>query len=367
MRISFVIQDLVGAGAQYVTALLVRGFIARGYNVDLVVSAVHTRLVEQEGEKPFVVPTKTNWIILPHEKARDNVYALWHYLRTTDSRAIIAMSPNYTEALGLAAWGVWRQLPLVHVEHSSTIYRKPKGGLWKQLLMWLIFYKYRNIIGVSKGTTQAFAEHHPMLHVPITTIYNPVVDEVFYEKLNAGVLPHPWLRKKQCPTFVAAAAHTPFKNHWLLFDAIQRCQKIRKIRLVLFGAGALTQSYRDYIKEHNLDELIDLAGFANNLPTEMKHADGFLISSNEESFSVVLVEALACGVPVISTNCPFGPPEILENGKYGTLVPVGDAEAMANAILEVAAGKHVKVPDSAWKKFSLENVVAAYERALGLL
>lgn len=366
MRITFVIQDLFGAGAQYVTALLVRGFIAKGYEVDLIVSAVHQRLLRQRKGTPFAVPPQTNWIMLPAEKMRHNIRYLRRYLKTTESKVVIAMSPNCTIALACAVFGIKKAPLLVHVEHGGTLGAKRRGVLrtiQDRFIGCLTFPMYDRVFGVSDGTSRAFRKAYPLYRGPIATVYNPVVDDVFLRKVNACLLPHPWLAEKSCPTFIAAGAHTPWKNHLVLFEAIRRCQSVRKIRLILFGEGPQTPVYQDYVRRYGLQDVIDIAGFTDNLPLQLRHSDGLIIASVVESFSVVLVEALACGKPVISTDCPFGPPEILEHGKYGKLVPVGDAEAMAKAILEVAAGDYPTVPAKVWERFTVDKVVAAYECA----
>lgn len=365
MRITFVIQDLVGCGAQYVTALMVRGFVAKGYEVDLIVSRVHQVFLRQPGAYAFGVPEKTRWIVLPHDRARKNIGALRNYLRTTDSVAVIAMSSNYTTALGMAAWGLRKRPKLVHVEHKTIIDSRRRA--WEWFVNKIQFAYYDCVLAVSAGTAEAFRKRYPYLRIPVHVVYNPVIDEIFYQKVQAKAPLHVWLAKKTCPTFVAAGAHTPFKNHGMLLEAVRLCQKSRKIRLVLFGRGELTQQYQAFVAKNHLEDVISIAGYTDNLPLQLRGSDGFLIASNVESFSVVCVEALACGVPVISTDCPFGPPEILGHGMYGTLVPIGDADAMAQAILRVVSGERREVPETAWKRFSLEGVVLAYEQAIGLV
>lgn len=364
MRVAFLIQDLFGCGAQYVTALLVRGFIERGYEVDLIVSAYHVKLLEKGDTHPFEVPVKTDWIILPYEKARNNVFSLVSYLRRTNSVVVFAMSSNYTTALGIAACLVRSHPKLIHVEHSGwTGVLSSKERLFS---FWnrLVFSQYSKVIGVSEGTARGFKASHPFFKGEVVTVYNPVIDSVFMGKKLSKVPLHPWLKNKDCPTFIAAGAYTSLKNHFSLFEAILQCQKRRKVRLVLYGKGVLDQAYREYVRSHKAEQLIDIAGYTDVLPLMLSHATGLIVSSLVESFSVVIVEALACGVPVISTDCPFGPPEILEHGKFGKLVPVNDSNAMADAILEIADGKRYNVPECAWKRFKVENVVKEYEEVI---
>ncbi len=371
MKISFLIPDLFSQGAEYVTALLVRGFVAKGYQVDLLVTPRHADLLA-EGKVPFAVPQKTNWIILPKRHARQNIRSLRRYLKTTDTHAIVVMARHYLYALRFASIGLKNIPKIMYVEHGPADVDE-RGNLIQQLSLRerfsSQFYHQRcDFVGVvSQGVKMGYERLFPWAKGKVHVMYNPVVDDVFYKKIQQTEGVHPWLSKKECPTFVAAAAHSPFKNHYLLFDSIQNCQKKQKMRLVLFGRGELTNDYEKYIHEHNLEEVVCLAGYTDNLPLQLKHADGFLVSSNEESFSVVLIEAMACGCPIVSTNCAYGPPELLGYGKYGTLVPIKDVDAMTKAILNLTDLKQrPTIPENVWKRFSLESIVERYEQVLGL-
>ena len=134
---------------------------------------------------------------------------------------------------------------------------------------------------------------------------------------------------------------------------------------MLFGRGELTDIYKKWIEDNQMQSCIDIAPFTSNLPAELKSADALIVSSIVESFSVVLVEAMAAGTPVISTRCPYGPPELLQDGKYGVLVPVGDSSAMARALINQANNPSI-APKEAWMPYTLERVVDSYKKALGL-
>lgn len=348
---------------------MIRGFIAKGYDVDLIVSKVHSDLLAKGDIKPFEVPDKTNIIVLKDRKASKNIREIRQYLKTTDSAAIIAMSSNYNQALALASIGLRKKPKLAYVEHSSMpgLDKLQRPKVFSQhYLMTLLFNKvYDVIMGVSEGTSRAVEFILRRKKDSVIPVYNPVIDDTYLKKLQDKPK-HPWLADKVMPTFIAAGAHCGFKNHKLLFESFMRVNQVTPARLILFGKGELTDEYEQWIKENGMEEVICLAGHTDNLPAELKEADAFLISSNIESFSVVLVEALVAGVPVISTNCPYGPPELLQGGKYGTLVPVNDAKAMADAILAQISNPKPAAPKQAWQPYTLENVVAAYEKALGL-
>ena len=377
MKITFLIQDLFQQGAQYVTALMIRGFIAKGYDVDLIVSKVHVDLNKRDDIKPFAVPSKTKLIILPERNARNNIMSIRRYLVNHQPDAIVAMSSNYTLALALASLSlppnIRHKCVLSYVEHSSiagfdittmkpTCPRRFSIGWMHSLLLKKC---YDVIMGVSKGTSRAIEHYMRCKPGTVIPIYNPVIDELYWKK-KAALPSHPWIKNKNIPTVVAAGAHSKFKNHICLFEAIKLANKVLPVRLVLFGKGVLTENYKEWISENQMSDRIDLAGHTSNLPAEIHRSDAFIISSNQESFSVVLVEALAAGVPVISTNCPYGPPELLHQGEFGVLVPVNDAQALANAIINQIKSPRKPAPRESWEPFTVENVVTAYEKALGL-
>lgn len=377
MKITFLIQDLFQLGAQYVTSLMIRGFVAKGYDVDLIVSMVHQDKLKNGNISPFEIPSAANIIVLPDCKARNNIKAIKKYLENETPNAIIAMSTNYTLALAFAAIGLSRNIKrkctFAYVEHSSFAGINPKTlkksrplfGSKGHIISLIYRHAYDIIMAVSEGTSRALEYSMRLKPETVKTVYNPVIDELFGNKLQ--LMPKTeWLLHKSCPTFVAAAAHSEFKNHICLFEAIKIANKKEPVRLILFGEGKLTNDYKEWIRKNKMENNILLAGHVTNLPAEIKYSDAFIVSSNVESFSVVLVEALAAGVPVISTDCPFGPPEILQNGKYGTLVPVNDPQAMADAIINQIRNPRPAAPKESWMPYTLENVVASYEKALGI-
>lgn len=377
MKIAFLIQDLFQQGAQYVTALMVRGFVAKGYDVDLILSKVHQDLLEKGDIKPFEIPESVNIINLPDRKARNNIKAIRKYLKTSIPDAIVSMSSNYNVALALAVFGisgkVHKKCNVAYVEHlggfafDTKTMRSWRPRLFSKgwFLSKLLSSSYDTIMGVSTGISSSVAYWLRKKPGDVHTVYNPVIDDIYWQKLYSEPI-NPWIRNKTVPTFIAAGAHSSIKNHKCLFEAVLIANLTTPVRLILYGQGALTADYKEWIEKNGAANYINLAGHISNLPAEIKHSDGVIISSNIESFSVVLVEALAANIPVISTNCPSGPPELLQNGKYGTLVPVNDPVAMADAIVKQIINPRPAAPKESWLPYTLENVVMAYEKALGL-
>ena len=163
--------------------------------------------------------------------------------------------------------------------------------------------------------------------------------------------------------FVAAGAHVCLKGYDVLIRAFARLAD-KSVRLIIFGDGPETDNYRKLIAELGVADRVSLPGYVENLPAEIKAADSFVVSSQSESFSIVLVEALAASTPVVSTNCPLGPPEILQNGKYGIMCAAGDPNSLADALQWVLDGQAIVPPRESWEKYTIENVMDKYECAI---
>lgn len=372
MKISFVIQDLMSQGAQYATALMVRGFLLAGYEVDLVLSKVHEDLLAS-GLRPFEVPQDVHRVMLPNRRARENIRPLRKYLSQCKAQAVVSMSPNYTRALRLAALGLHIRPRLVHVEHGlaglsyGVVLPTPGRFSRKGILNRFLFGGYDRVLTVSAAGREDFLRYNDFYdksHVAV--VYNPVIDAAFFEKRGRPVR-HPWLKTKTCPTFVSAGAYQEYKGHFDLLEAICRLkEKGLRFRVVVFGRGPLESDYAKFVAQHNLADMIDFAGYTDQFPAEAAAADGFILPSRRESFGIVLVEALACGCPILATDAPFGPREILRDGKYGKLVAVKSPADLVSGIEALLDGKIARAPDEAWQRFTLEAAVARYEKGIGL-
>lgn len=375
MYLSILIPTLYSQGAEYVAACMARGFAEAGHRVDVVVSALQRDLEAQTTDrKPFALGANIRLVYLPHRRARHNILALRQYIQQNRPDVILNNAAPFTPALALARLLLPKTFPtkVVHVEHLGGIGLdaegnpiQPRASLRTELF-YALLRRYDAILVVSQGTGEAL---HRLTGYPLSrifTVYNPALDDVARKKMSAPPS-HPWLASKTCPTFVAAGAFCPAKNYPNLLRAFAKVRVQHPCRLVIFGNGPLKSEYERLIKELNLQECVSLPGYTDNLPAEIKAADAFIVSSNIESFSIVLTEALAAGTPVISTDAPYGPPEILQGGKYGILVKRNDPDALAAGILQVLNGHAILPTPEAYERFTLSNTVKRYEAALATL
>lgn len=367
MKISFVVQDLVGQGVQYATAIIAREFSRMGWSVDVLVSQVHKRYL-QEGKIPFALPEAVNLVYMPSRRGSRNCWFVRHYLRNCGSDVLIAESGIYTWCVRWASIGMTKKkLPrLVQVNHGNT---NILAGwrLWKKCMQFYFLYgKFSALLFVNKESERNFRMMFGSLrNLRVATVNNAGVDDVSMAKAKLSPL-HPWLLDKKCPTLVTAGSYTPGKCHLMLMEAMQIAIKERRVRLIIYGRGYLESKYHEFVKERGLGEVVSIAGFTGQLPAEINASDGLISSSNEESFGITIVEALSCGKPVISTDAPYGPREILADGKYGRLVPMNDAGAMARAIIDLADGKISSPPEESWMRYTIENTMKKYLIGIGV-
>lgn len=224
------------------------------------------------------------------------------------------------------------------------------------------FYRYADsIIGVSKGVSDDITQYASIFEDKVRTIYNPV-DLRRIESLSMQKTEHLWLQDQTLQVVVAVGALSIQKNYPLLLNAIAVIRKTNPaIRLLILGEGEIRSVIESKIQKLGLSEIVELLGFTKNPYAYMRGASRFVLSSDFEGFGLVLVEAMASGARIISTDCPSGPAEILEYGRWGKLVPVGNAEELAKAIMspitEFPKIEEMRVRAS---DFSLDHALEAY-------
>ena len=235
-----------------------------------------------------------------------------------------------------AIWARWlsrRKTRLVISQHN-TLSAICKAHKKLALVPFLArrFYRYADgIIAVSQGVADDLAEVAKIPRERITVIYNPVVTD---EMLAAARKPadHPWFDAKDRPIVLAVGNLAKVKDFPTLLRAFRSLQHHFDARLVILGDGPERAALEVQIKTLGLEGDVALPGFVDNPYAFMARSDVLVMSSAVEGFGNVLVEALACGCPVVSTDCPSGPSEILADGDFGSLVEIGDDDAMAAAI-----------------------------------
>lgn len=232
--------------------------------------------------------------------------------------------------------------------------------------MEVVFSDADAVTSVSKGTADNLVRQMSVPREKITVIYNPVVTPAM-QRLAAQTPDHPWLQPGCPPVVLAVGRLHPVKDFPTLLRAFARVENHAGPRLVILGEGGERAALENLAAELGIAERVSLPGWKRNPFALMRRARLFVVSSHAESLCNVLIEAMACGCPVISTDGPYvnGPEEILENGQWGGLVPVGDDGALAAAMekaLQTAPDREALRRRAGY--FSAERVAKEYEKVL---
>ena len=366
-KIAFIVQDLCGQGAQYATAAVARALVQAGHQVEFLISPVHRDKVEKGDSMAFSLDERIKLIEMPSRHARYNILFIRRYLKTTDADAVLSTSGPYHKAHRLALVGLKTKCLNVQMDHGIIgwdrvnrrdlpaprfLSRRWLRGRWHLSRFDRVFTVNR----YAKEGILRMCSSYPREHIQV--VYNPCIDELFFQKRNAEPS-HPWLRCKDVPTFICAGAYYPYKDHMTLLRAMKRVADSGvKARAIIFGTGPLKDEYLRYIQENRMEDVVSVPGYTTNLPAEMRAADGYLMTSSWESFGIVVVEALASGLPVISTDA-IGPAEILQSGRYGRLVGVGDDVARAEAIKAEVKNPSAKPTEESWRDYTAEKCALA--------
>jgi glycosyltransferase involved in cell wall biosynthesis len=396
--LAFYLDHLEGGGAQKSTLVLAGALAARGHAVELLVCCPRGALRDQ-------VPPDVGVVALDRSSVwSGRVLALRsdpaHFLAILGG---IALAPRPSSTLGYlgplaAALEARRPYALyaanTHGNLEALLARRLAGvgtrivvternafhdghlqrGWSAVFLPGLVRRMYRQaeaIVAVSDGVADQLAGWSGLPRAQIVTIYNPVVTDQLIAGQSEPV-DHPWFQPGMPPVIMSAGRLGRAKDHPTLIRAFARVRRARPARLVIFGEGKSKAKTARRIAalqalagELGVADDVALAGFVANPFAYMARAAVFALSSINEGLPGVLIQAMACGCPVVSTDCPSGPAEILAGGRYGRLVAPGDDAALAAAILAT-----LDTPPAAMSLreragfFSVERAVAQYERVM---
>lgn len=301
-------------------------------------------------------------------KRRPPLRALRAYMRKRRPEAIVSFL-NYPNVSLLLAAQLGRGDTRIYVNvrnhiSSSVIGAKSRRMREMPVLMRNLFQIADGVIAVSDGVASDIAQLTNTPEARVTTILNPVVRPQMLDLAKAPA-PHPWLGDDGPPVILAAGKMKPQKDFPMLLKAFARLRGKRPARLIILGEGAGLPDLETLAEELGLRGDVDFPGYVQNPFAYYRHAAVFVLSSAWEGLPNVLIEAMACGCPVVSTDCPSGPSEILDGGRFGALVPVGDEAALATAIAETLDQKVTREsPADYAQRFSFDRVVDHYESLL---
>ena len=323
------------------------------------------------GIGPLTWPILLRWKLPRHLLCLPGVAA---YLRRERPDALLTATP-YLNLLAVWAKRLAGTGTRVLVSERNNVSHRAEHNPKQRSLPPLLRRTYMMadvIAAVSDAVADDLASSTGLPRAAITTIYNPVVPGDLADRAG-GTVGHPWLAPGGPPVVLGIGRLTPTKDFPTLVRAFARVRAAQPARLIILGEGGKDreehakrgEELMSLAGELGVAKDVSLPGFVVNPFAYMARASVFVLSSVWEGFGNVIVEALACGCPVVSTDCPDGPGEILEHGRYGRLVPVGDDGAMAEAILETLRAP--PEPELMRARAALFSVDRAVEKYLGAL
>ena len=393
--------SLAGGGAERITLVLASGLLDRGHQVDLLLRDLvcdYPKYVPERARVFFLrrsddavghadfedlpvrprslipaslpaslrfprlalslVVSRRQWPLLASTRLPRWAAATAAYLDRERPNSLLAMLTPAVAAATLAANLANHQPRIVASLHNA--FRSKR-----EILRARASYPFADAaVGVSAGVSSDLSRLPGMSPDRIHTIYNPVVSADLSRQASEPVH-HPWFEESGNPVVLAIGRLHKQKDFFTLLAAFAILLQWRVARLIVLGTGPLLPQLRSRADELGIGERVEFSGFVENPYAFLARADLFVLSSRHEGLANVLIEAMACGCPVVSTDCPFGPDEILEGGRWGELVPVGDPDALASAMSRALdEPRRREVLRDRARFFNVDHAVSRYEEIL---
>ena len=361
MKIAVITPLYALAGVPLAQIRFARALAARGHDVNLIIGYI-------PGEYNFESPKNLTTTIFEQKKVRGLLWPLVRYLQTEKPEVVFSAEDHLNVTVLIAALlagfkgkisGSSRVTPF------DTYSKTPFSKRWilKQLAQ-IVNSRADALTCVSKDMVLQYQEvFHAAPHV---CVYNIVDDSHSRNRMKEEVN-HPWVLGRKSPLLIAAGRLAPWKGFDDLIEAMALLKVKCDARLLILGDGPERQCLQALIDVRGLRKTVELVGYVENPLKFFRQADVFVLSSLVEGLPNVLVEAMMCGCTPVATDCPTGPREVLNEGKYGYLVPVRDSKTMAEAIIKAIQGPIPKyLLDEAVVPFQENNVINQHFEILGI-
>jgi len=357
-RIAILLPDLRGGGAERVNINLANEFVARGFLVDMVVMAA-------TGEMAPLLHPHVRVIDLGVDRMRSVLFPLTRYLRQVRPSSLLACMWPLTVIAPIARIVSKVKTRLIVAEHTTWSaddwYRSALNRLVMSTTTRLAYPMAQGVVAVSDGAADDLSLIARFPRERVTAIYNPVTGGAKLTATSGASTSLAWTMDAR-PRILAVGSLKPIKGFGSLLRAFAIVRRrLPDAGLLILGEGHERRTLEALVGELELGSCVAMPGFVSDPDAYFREADLFVLSSTGEGFGNVIVEALEQGTPVVSTDCPSGPREILEDGHYGKLVPVANVEALAEAMLDTLAGVHdVTALKNRAADFSVTKAVDAY-------
>ncbi len=357
-KISLVLPNLIGGGAERLALYLADDWIKHGFSVEIV-------LMERSGELIPLVNPKVKIIDLGAKRIRNVIPLLYKYIKSARPNVILVGMWPLT-SVSIVAWLLTKKVGNMYViDHNqlseSVLNELNFSAFYLKYIMKFTYPFSSGIMAVSHGVKKDLCRLAGINEKNIKVIYNPAATGVPSNiKVSNDEKKCLWGSGLQYNILTVGSLNKQ-KNHELLIRAFFKISTKLNAKLIILGEGRERTNLENLILKLELGDRVDLAGFNSNPYPWYLTADLFVLSSNWEGLPTVLIEALECGLPIVSTNCPSGPDEILENGSYGKLVPMNNINALSDAIESSLMESHDPLPlTKRAKDFTILNISRKY-------
>lgn len=342
-----------GGAITNIVATLAKGFCQLG------IKQIYIVYLNDATDKRIDLPAEVKLIPLGVHQTKLSSFAIAKFIRLYEPDIFISLAfLNIPSIVGYLLAGKVKT-KLVISQQNSLIYQaqvEQKENLLFKVQLWLAKFLYPRADGLVATTNPVLDELINQMGITFKQTQTKVIpnvldiDKILLQAQEPSI--HPWLRQKDTPVIISVARLVKQKNFPLLLKALQIVRKQLEVKLIIFGEGKERKVLEKLVKQLGLEDAVSLPGYCAIPYPEMAKADAFVLSSEEEAFGLVLVEAMASGTPVIATDAMGeGPRTVIQNNQYGLLVPNRDREALAEAIAKIltdfelrdrliGAGKH---------------------------
>lgn len=361
LKFAFFLPSLVGGGAEKVTLNLIK-YLAmhHSYPIDVVLVSATGEFMDQVPENVRIIDLKCSRMILSIPK-------LVQYLRKEKPHALLSCM-TYTSVTALLSRKIansnTRVIACLHINMSAQILRPSV----KRARFLVPFVKLTHpwadvIVATSRGCGEDFLQVTGVGKSNMEVIYNPTItDEII--PLSKKSVDHRWYGDGKPPVIIAVGRLAQQKNYDLLLRSFAKLLQHRQANLLILGDGPLREDLERLSVELGINEHLDMPGFVDNPYAYMSKSVMLVMSSYFEALPAVLIEALHVGTQVVSVDCPNGPSEILDGGRYGELIPMDNVDALAEGMMKALDNNDFQPNLEACQRYLDENVAPQYLRVL---
>lgn len=327
-KISLILPNLFGGGVERIRLVLAKEFVKNNFKVEFALMEARGDFLDQATREFFVYD-------LNSKKARNIFLKIIKYLRKSQPDAIIVSMWPLTVIVPVAAFCAGFKGKIIISEHCLLSHQYASWGVIHRVILRLsmmIGYRFADHrIAVSASVADDLVNLSWINRKEFQVIHNPLIKHEIPSKDKLEMVNNLWGIERG-KRFINVASLKSEKNHKLLIEAVSRLP-FNDYKLMIVGKGPEEKALKELVKKLKIEDKIIFAGFHHDLGHFYSSADIFIMSSDYEGFGNVILEAMSFGLQIISTNCS-GPPEILDNGKFGKLIPMNDIDSLIGAIVE---------------------------------